>query len=46
MSELLGHHLKELFAKYDERLHEYIQRERLIVDVIREHDHTDESRPE
>lgn len=42
--------LRELFREYERAqltlLREYRERQRLITDVIKEHDHADESRPE
>jgi len=42
--------LWDLFVKWDHReralIAEYRDRSRLITDVIREHDHTDQARPE
>jgi hypothetical protein len=42
--------LWELFEKWDAReralVAEYRDRERMIIDAVREHDHADETRPE
>lgn len=42
--------LWELFEQYDKKqaelLREHSERQRLITDLIKEHDHADESRPE